>query len=168
MASMKSISAKIHSIFLKNRLTLAAAESCTGGLISKLITDNPGSSKFFLMGIVCYSNASKQKILKIPAKLIKDNGAVSKEVAASMAINVRKISGANFGIGITGIAGPEGGTKIKPVGTVFISVARDDKVVTKGLSLSGNRNKIRTKTAEAALKLLFNSLHASIYRSQTT
>ncbi|MCM8795528.1 MAG: CinA family protein, partial [Candidatus Omnitrophica bacterium] len=118
----QSIVKQLHLSLLKKQKTIAVAESCTGGLVSYLLTQNPGSSRYFLLGIVAYSNEAKEKILNVPPSLIFKKGAVCKEVAFFLAENVRKITQADFGIGLTGIAGPTGGTKRKPVGTVFIAI----------------------------------------------
>ena len=134
--------------------TIAVAESCTGGLLSKLLTDNPGSSKYFMLGIVAYSNQAKKKILQIPASILSAKGAVSPEVACLMAKSVRKLAKVNFGVGITGIAGPAGGSKAKPVGTVFIAIDSRNNSICKKFKLTGSRKSIREKTALKALELL--------------
>jgi len=122
---MESIVNQVHKSLLKKGKTLAVAESCTGGIVSSMLTQLPGSSAYFLLGVVTYSNQAKQSILRIPSKLITTKGAVSREVAQKMAQSVRLVSGADFGIGITGVAGPSGGTKRKPKGTVFIAVSQE-------------------------------------------
>jgi nicotinamide-nucleotide amidase len=151
---MQPIAIQIHNLLLKNSKTIAAAESCTGGLFSSLLTQNPGSSGYFILGIVAYSNKSKENILNIPAKLIAAKGAVSKEVALNMAQSIRKIAKADFGIGITGIAGPTGGTLQKPVGTVFTAISSKTKTICKKLNFSGSRTAVRNKAALSALELL--------------
>jgi len=145
---------KVHKSLLKNKKSLAAAESCTGGLSSSLLTRLPGSSRYFILGVVTYSNAAKTAILKIPAATIKKYGAVSAEVASLMAQNVRKIAKANLGIGITGIAGPSGGSPQKPVGTVFIAVENDAKKICRKFRFSGNRENVRKQAALKSLELL--------------
>ncbi|MGD0336449.1 MAG: nicotinamide-nucleotide amidohydrolase family protein [Candidatus Omnitrophota bacterium] len=145
---------KVHAFLIKKRKTLAVAESCTGGLISKLLTELPGSSSYFSLGVVTYSNKAKEKILKIPGQLIAKKGAVSIEVARKMASSVRRISGADFGIGVTGIAGPGGATAAKPVGTVFIAIAGKHETLCKKFKFSGSRNTIRKKAALESLRLL--------------
>jgi len=115
---------KVVGGMLENKgLTIAIAESCTGGMVSNGITDVPGSSVYFERGIVCYSNKSKQELLGVPEEILKTHGAVSRETAKSMAEGVKKMSGASLGLSITGVAGPGGGTSAKPVGTVFIALA---------------------------------------------
>ncbi len=145
---------KLLKTLVKHSLTLTVAESCTGGLLANRITNIPGSSKVFLLGLVTYSNKAKTKILKIPARLISARGAVSREVAKAMAINARKISGASLGIGITGIAGPEGGIKEKPIGTVFICVSSKAKTLTRKYQFSGTRLEIKRKSTDKAISIL--------------
>jgi nicotinamide-nucleotide amidase len=151
---MKHIAAQIHIFLIKNRKTVAVAESCTGGLVSNFLTEARGSSRYFLLGIVAYSNEAKIKILKIPASLINKRGAVSYEIAASMAKSVKLLAKADYGIGITGIAGPGGGTRTKPVGTVFIGVHGKDKRIRKKFLFKGGRLAIRKRAALKALELL--------------
>ena len=155
---MKYIVSEIHNLLIKGRKTLAIAESCTGGLVSSLITQNPGSSRYFILGVVVYSNKAKETILKIPQSVIARYGAVSKNVASLMAKSVRKIAKTDFGIGITGIAGPTGGTQKKPVGTVFIAVDSKNKGLSKKFLFKGNRNTIRKKAALKSLELLKEAL----------
>jgi len=134
--------------------TIAVAESCTGGLTSYLLTEKSGSSKYFMLGVVAYSNQAKAKILGIPQGLIRKKGAVSSDVALLMAKNVRTIAKTDFGVGITGIAGPTGGSKEKPVGTVFIAIANKDHTVSRKFLFKGNRSSVRKQAALKALKLL--------------
>ena len=151
---MRDIVKEIHDMLIRKQKTLAIAESCTGGLLCGLLTRFSGSSQYFILGVATYSNIAKQSLLKIPASFIKKNGAVSKPVAAAMAKNIRKIAKTDFGIGITGIAGPTGGTPIKPVGTVFIAVANKNKTICARYCFKGNRASIRKKSAVTALQLL--------------
>jgi nicotinamide-nucleotide amidase len=113
----------------EKNLTLALAESCTGGLMASLLTDIPGSSAYFKGGAVCYDNSIKTQIAQVPAQIIAAHGAVSKETAIYLAEGIKKVFNADIGVGITGIAGPEGGTEEKPVGLVFIAVAGQDTAV---------------------------------------
>jgi len=138
----------------RSKKTIAVAESCTGGYISNLLTNVPGSSNYFTMGIVAYSNKIKTDKLGISADIIKKYGAVSKDVARLMAKNVRKLAGSNIGIGATGIAGPGGATKGKPVGLVYISLATEKKRIVKELRLSGTRQDIKIKASKQALDLI--------------
>lgn len=151
---MEPIIKHIHSSLIKVRKTVAVAESCTGGLLSCLLTYIGGSSKYFILGIVAYSNKAKQDILKIPATFIAKKGTVSKGVAEKLAQNVRKIAKTDLGIGVTGIAGPTGGTHQKPIGTVFIAAAGKNKTISKKFHFTGNRTLIRKKAALKALELL--------------
>lgn len=146
----KSLSKKLK----QKKFTIAVAESCTGGLISKLLTDISGSSKYFILGIAAYSFEAKKKLLRIPASILKSKGAVSKEVAKLMAKNVRNIAKSDIGLGITGIAGPTGGTKSKPLGLVYIAVASNNKTITKKFILKGTRSQVRQKSAAKALGLI--------------
>jgi nicotinamide-nucleotide amidase len=145
---------QIHKLLIKKQKTVAVAESCTGGLVSNLLTEISGSSQYFILGVVAYSNRAKKIILKIPAQLIVKKGAVSKEVAERMAQEVRKIAGADFGIGISGIAGPTGEMPKKPLGTVFISIDQENNGVCKKFRFTGNRATVREKAALKALELL--------------
>jgi PncC family amidohydrolase len=143
-----------HKLLLKKRKTVSVAESCTGGLLSEALTRMPGSSAYFILGVVAYSNKTKQSLLRIPPSLIKTKGAVSKQVASLMAKNVRRIAHTHFSIGITGIAGPTGGTPKKPVGTVFIAVEGKKQKICKKFHFSGSRNTVRKKAALKASELL--------------
>ena len=144
---------------LKSGKTIATAESCTAGLLSSLLTQAPGSSKYFILGAATYSNEAKKKILGIPASIIRKNGAVSKETALLMTKNVRKLAKADFGISITGIAGPTGGSLAKPVGTAFIALSSKNKNICKKFVFKGSRNAVRKQATLKALKLLKNSLN---------
>ncbi|MCP4614198.1 MAG: competence/damage-inducible protein A [Planctomycetes bacterium] len=134
--------------------TVAVAESCTGGTIAGLLTDIPGASKYFTHGWITYSNAAKTSELDIEADLIEKYGAVSEQVAQAMAFNARKKARTDFAIGITGIAGPDGGTEQKPVGLVYISVDSDNGCDTKRCLFSHGRRAIRLRAAQTALNML--------------
>jgi nicotinamide-nucleotide amidase len=151
---MQLVAAKIHKLLIKKKQTLAVAESCTGGLLSSILTSRSGSSEFFLLGIIVYSNFSKQLLLKVPLSMLTKHGAVSRPVATTLAQNIRKIAKTDFGIGITGIAGPTGGSTAKPVGTVFISVSSKTRSVCRGFQFKGSRSSIRRQSCLWALKLL--------------
>lgn len=151
---MEHIIAQIHKLLVKKGKTVAIAESCTGGLLSGYLTQNSGSSQYFLLGLISYSNQSKIDILGVPAALIAKKGAVNTEVALKMAKEIRRMASADFGIGITGIAGPGGGTREKPVGTVFIAVTGKKNGVCRKFSFRGNRGAIRKESALKALLLL--------------
>jgi len=149
-----TIDETVAALFIQQGLTLALAESCTGGMIAQMITSISGSSRYFLEGAVTYSNAAKTRQLGVDAALLMEKGAVSSEVAAAMAKGVRQAAGSDLGLAVTGIAGPEGGTDDKPVGTVFISLAAPDGCWTKRFQFSGSRDEIRTITAWTALDWL--------------
>lgn len=134
--------------------TIATAESCTGGLLAMRLTETPGSSKYFLEGVVSYSNQAKSDLLGVPADLIAAHGAVSAEVAESMARGIKHRAGSTIGVSTTGIAGPDGGTPEKPVGLVYIGLADDLGVSHKKLILPGDRERIRWLTSQAALDLV--------------
>jgi nicotinamide-nucleotide amidase len=134
--------------------TLAVAESCTGGLIAQRITSVPGSSAFFIESVVTYSNESKTRLLGVDKKLIRDHGAVSKEVARDMARGVRHRAKTDFGLAVTGIAGPGGGSEDKPVGLVYIALADDAHTEHKRLIFPGDRELIRWRASQAALDML--------------
>ncbi len=144
----------VGALLLKNSSTLSVAESCTGGLLSNRITNVSGSSKYFLVGITSYSNESKIKILGVQERLIKRYGAVSRQIAEQMAEGVKRISNSTYAIGITGIAGPEGGTKQKPVGLVFISIADKKDIHTHRFIFSSGREDIKHTTVQYALNLI--------------
>jgi nicotinamide-nucleotide amidase len=145
---------KVSQKFIQDQKTLAIAESCTGGLISNLLTNIPGASTFYMFGIIAYANTAKTNILKVPSALIKEYGAVSEPVASAMAQGARKILKTDYGLGITGIAGPDGGTQQKPVGLVFIAVSRGPKTIVKKFLFKGNRISIKKQAAQTALKIL--------------
>ena len=151
---MQNLIKHIHKALIKRGKTISTAESCTGGRLSSILTQFSGSSNYFILGVITYSDQSKNKILKIPSSIIAQNGAVSKEVASLMAKNVRRIAKTDFGIGITGIAGPTGGTPNKPIGTVFIAVANKNKLICKKFIFRGNRASIRKQSALESLRLL--------------
>ena len=154
LINMPDLVKYIHKALVKGKRTIAVAESCTGGLISKILTDNPGSSKYFLLGVTAYSNQAKKNTLKIPASIISERGAASKETASLMAENIRRISGADLGIGVTGIAGPTGATPGKPIGTVFIAASGKRKTICRKFIFRGSRPSIRKQAALSSLKLL--------------
>ena len=154
---MKKLSQKVVKLLSKKRLKISFAESCTGGLLSSSITSISGSSKVFTLGLVTYSNKSKINILKVPKKIIMKHGAVSYETCLSMVKNLYKISRTNISISITGVAGPNGGTKQKPVGLVFIGVKKGNKtLVKKFLFKKRTRNSIQRSTVYRALSLILS------------
>ena len=120
---------KLHKKLIKTKTTISIAESCTGGLLSSKLTTLSGSSKYFKMGLITYSNYAKINILKVNKKIIDRYGAVSQECCKSMVENLSKLSKSKINISITGVAGPKGGTKVKPVGLVFIGIKRGNKIL---------------------------------------
>ena len=142
---------------IKKKIKVACAESCTGGMLSSSITSVSGSSKIFNVGLVTYSNQAKIKLLKVPKKIIEKHGAVSMQCCLSMVSNLKKISKANICISITGIAGPKGGTKEKPVGLVYIGIKKGNKIkINKCLFKNKNRASIQKATVKKAIKLILN------------
>lgn len=133
--------------------TVAVAESCTGGLVAERLTRVPGSSGFFLGGVVCYSNEVKTRFVGVPAEMIATHGAVSKPVAQALAEGIRRRAGASLGLGITGIAGPSGGTPEKPVGLVFIALADDRSTEVRQFRFPGERERVRMWSSVAALEM---------------
>lgn len=134
--------------------TLAVAESCTGGLIAQRLTEVPGASKYFMEGVVTYSNEAKIRALGVDKKLLRKHGAVSAEVAEAMAQGIRKRAGTDLGLSVTGVAGPTGGTEEKPVGLVYIALANDSLTEHRKVMLPGDRHLIRWRASQAALDLL--------------
>ncbi len=138
----------------KKQHTVAVAESCTGGFLGHRITNVPGSSEYFLRGVVAYSNTSKTELLGIPAEIIDEHGAVSPQVARAMAEGIREKASSTFGLSITGIAGPSGGTKEKPVGLVYTALAHERDVIVKKNLFLGDRNAIKFQSSQKALDML--------------
>lgn len=153
------IEEKVSQSLINKKKTLAIAESCTGGLLSNRFTNIPGSSNFLKLGIIAYSNEAKITLLKIPEILIQKNGAVSQQVAIAMAQNVRKILNTDFGIGITGIAGPTGGTKKKPLGLTYIAVNTELETLCLKCLFPGNRTSVKSQAATQTLRLLAEFLY---------
>ena len=150
---MKNLANKVVQKLIKKNLKVSFAESCTGGLLSSSITSISGSSKVFNLGLVTYSNKAKIEILKVPKKIINRYGAVSKECCLAMVKKISKISKANISVSITGIAGPNGGTKIKPVGLVYIGIKKNNKIVIKEKKFKSKKRKtIQKLTTKEALK----------------
>ncbi len=139
--------------------TVATAESCTGGLLGKLITDNPGVSEIYLGGAVCYSNESKVRLIGVSEHTIAEHGAVSRETAEEMAAGIRNKLGADIGVSTTGVAGPGGGTEKKPVGLVYVGVCDEKGVRSHELRFDSclSRDEIRNRTAEFVFTILSDS-----------
>ena len=155
---MNDLSSKVVRILTKKKLTISFAESCTGGLLASKITSISGSSKVFNIGLVTYSNNAKVKLLKVPKKKITKFGAVSYETCMSMVQNLSKISKSNISISITGVAGPKGGTKEKPVGLVYIGFKRGNKIIKKNLFKNKGRIRIQRASVNEALKMVLNTV----------
>ena len=150
---MKILANNVVQNLIKKKLKVSFAESCTGGLLASSITSISGSSKVFNLGLVTYSNKAKIDVLKIPKKIISKYGAVSKECCLSMVKNLSKISKANISVSITGIAGPNGGTKLKPIGLVYIGIKKGNKIIVNEKKFgSKSRKTIQTLTTKDALK----------------
>ena len=156
---MNKLSFKIVKLLTKKKLTVSFAESCTGGLLASSITSISGSSKVFNMGLVTYSNNAKVKLLKVPKKTITKYGAVSYETCLSMLKNLSKITKSNISISITGVAGPNGGTKEKPVGLVYIGLKKGSKIIIKkNLFKNKKRVSIQKATVDQTLNMVLNIL----------
>jgi len=144
---------------IKKKIKISIVESCTGGLLSSVITSVSGSSKVFNLGLITYSNRSKINVLKIPKKLIRKHGAVSEQVCKAMAININKLSKSNISIAITGIAGPNGGSKEKPVGLVYVGIKNANKIsIKKYLFKNRGRSYIQKAVVNKCLKLILITL----------
>ena len=156
---MKNTIFQIIKILKRKKLKISVAESCTGGMLSNTITSISGVSKVFNMGLVTYSNMSKNLLLKIPKQIIKKHGAVSSQCCTYMVNNLSKIAKANISISITGIAGPNGGTKLKPVGLVYIGIKMKNRIkIHKYLFKKKDRFKIQKKTVKKVLELILGIL----------
>ena len=156
---MKKLSEKIFKLLKKKKLKMSVAESCTGGMLSSVITSVSGSSKVFTMGLVTYSNQSKNRLLKVPKQIIKNHGAVSIQCCFSMVNNLSKICKSNISVSITGIAGPSGGTKQKPIGLVYIGIKRANKVkINRFLFKNKGRSNIQKAATKKALELILNTI----------
>ena len=156
---MKKISDKIIKLLKNKKIKISFAESCTGGMLSSAITSVSGSSKVFNLGLVTYSNESKIKVLKISKKFIRKYGAVSEQVCRAMVKNVSKIGKAKISISVTGIAGPKGGTRKKPVGLVYVGIKKGNKIsIKKYLFKNKGRSYIQRATVNKCLGLILSAL----------
>jgi nicotinamide-nucleotide amidase len=153
-ADGRPLEAVIGDLLREKKLTIAVAESCTGGLLTSRLTDVPGSSEYVDRGAVCYSNQAKIEMTGVPEALIREHGAVSEAVAEAMAAGIREHARTNIGIGITGIAGPGGGTPEKPVGTVCIAVIVDDQTRVRTFPFFGGREMVKFQATQAAMNML--------------
>ena len=156
---MKKLSQKIVKLLKRKRLKLSVVESCTGGMLSGAITSVSGSSKVFTMGLGTYSNQSKNHLLKVPKQIIKKHGAVSIQCCFTMVNNLSKFSKSYIAVSITGIAGPGGGTKQKPVGLVYVGIKRGNKVkVNRYLFKNKGRSNVQRAAVKKALELVLNTI----------
>ena len=156
---MKILGKKLVNFLIKKKLTISTVESCTGGLLSSAITSVTGSSKVFKLGLITYSNQSKIKVLKVLKNIIRKYGAVSEQVCLAMVMNLNKISKTGISISITGIAGPSGGTKKKPVGLVYVGIKKRNKIsVKKYLFKNKGRTFIQKTAVNKSLRLILSAL----------
>ena len=156
---MRLLCQQIVSLLIKKKLTISVAESCTGGLLSSAITSVSGSSKVFTLGLIAYSNQSKNKVLKVPKNIIRKYGSVSAPVCLAMVKNLSKISKTNISVSITGIAGPSGGTKIKPVGLVYLGIKKGNKTeIKRYLFKNKGRSYIQKAAVNKSLGLILSFL----------
>lgn len=150
----KNLAVEIGRLLKKGLKTLAIAESCTGGLVSSMVTEVPGSSVYFLGAVVAYHNGIKSALLGVPKTLLSRYGSVSPETALTLAKNTRKKLNSDYGLAVTGIAGPSGGSGTKPVGLVYIGLVSDKDSITKKFIFRGRRQSVRLQAAKKALTLL--------------
>lgn len=158
MTRKKPLQIELGAALRGSGIRIATAESCTGGILSGMITEIAGSSDYFIGGIIAYSNDIKKEAVGVKASTLKNFGAVSKETAIELSEGVRKRFKTDIGVSITGIAGPGGGSPEKPVGTVFIGISKSKKAIVKKFLFKGTRRSIRKASADAALKMLLESL----------
>lgn len=152
--SLVQLVERLQALCLDRGLGVATAESCTGGMVAKLITDVPGSSGYFRAGIVSYSNEAKARLLGVPEELLAAHGAVSAQVARSMAVGARERTGADLAVAVTGVAGPSGASDSKPVGLTYVAVADSAGVEVRRFNWPGDRAGNREASARAAIELL--------------
>ena len=150
---------KLHKKFIKKKISISVAESCTGGLLSSTFTKLSGSSEYFQMGLVTYSNKAKIKILKVKKKIIDKYGSVSPQCCRSMVQNLSKLSKSKINVSITGVAGPNGGTKLKPVGLVYVGVKNKNKIlITKNIFNQKSRKAIQNATVKRTLEIIRSTI----------
>ena len=161
----KSIAEKrdaCRELLLQRQEVLSLAESCTGGWISKYITDQPGSSAYYWGGVCCYANAAKEALLQVPPEHLAAFGAVSETVAWDMASGIMRLSGSDYSVAVTGIAGPDGGTADKPVGLVYIAVASRTGIAVRECHFAGDREAVRLQTVAAALDMILERIEKNL------
>ncbi|HXI32093.1 MAG TPA: competence/damage-inducible protein A [Vicinamibacterales bacterium] len=149
----RNLEVVVGDLLREHKFTISVAESCTGGLLASRLTDVPGSSDYVERGVVCYSNRAKTELVGVPEPMIREHGAVSEPVAQAMAEGIRSRAGTNIGIGITGIAGPDGGTPQKPVGTVAVAVVADDETRVRTFQFIGGREMVKFQASQSALNM---------------
>jgi nicotinamide-nucleotide amidase len=150
----ESLETQVGKRLSQDKLKLSVAESCTGGFISHRITNIPGSSDYFELGLITYSNSSKMQLLDVPKLILESFGAVSAEVAKVMAEGIKKLAKSDLGLAVTGIAGPAGGSPAKPVGLVYIGLASQKPTTVKEFRFDGSRYEIKKQTSDEALKMI--------------
>mgnify|MGYP002747690525 CR=1 FL=1 len=143
-------------------LTISCAESCTGGLLTSVLTDIPGSSAYVMGSIVSYSNDVKSRVLGVSEEILSSRGAVSEEAAREMAEGVRRLMQTDIGVGITGVAGPDGGSEEKPVGLIYISVANRSHTIVEKNNFSGTRLENKNAAVEKALQMIYDVMRSSL------
>ena len=159
-SEVTDLARNLGALLLQRRWRLSVAESCTAGMVAAAITSVPGSSAYFTGGVIAYSNEIKQRVLGVPGKLLREKGAVSAETAAAMARGVARLCATECGIGVSGIAGPDGGTKEKPVGLVFIGIYTREQAQSFEFNFAGDREKIRTEATKAGLGKMMEGLES--------
>jgi competence/damage-inducible protein CinA-like protein len=162
----ESLEEVVARVLTENRATIAVAESCTGGMVAERLTNVPGSSSYFLGGVVCYSNELKTSLVGVPKEMIEAKGAVSPEVALALADGIRKRTGAAIGVGTTGIAGPSGGTPEKPVGLVHIGIADERGAIEKAFRFPGDRDRVRRFATQTALDMVRRHFPHSAHKAR--
>ncbi len=161
----ETLESAVGRLLREKGVTISLAESCTGGLLAKRLTDAPGSSAYFLEGLVTYSNQAKERLLGVPHETLEEHGAVSEPVAEAMAEGVRKVAGSDYGLSVTGIAGPEGGTEEKPVGLVYVGLADSEGTMAERMDLTAwekSREAIRERSANRAFDFLRQRLDGKL------
>jgi nicotinamide-nucleotide amidase len=153
-----ALSRRLGRLLAENGLTLSVAESCTGGMVGAAVTAVPGSSAYFTGGIISYANEAKRSVLGVPAAVLARNGAVSAETAIAMAAGARRLFSSDCAISITGVAGPGGGTRKKPVGLVYVGIANGRIVRSFEYKFRGSRQEIRTQAVEMAIKKMIKTI----------
>jgi nicotinamide-nucleotide amidase len=161
LEGIQRVEEEVGRLLGEQRLSLGLAESCTGGMLAARITDIPGSSAYFAGGVVAYANRVKENVLGVPAGELNQFGAVSSQVARSMARGVRRLLKTDFGLAVTGVAGPGGGTAEKPVGLVHVALEGPRGIRNRELRLAGDRAAIRSATVQEAIRMLLEELYQS-------